>query len=149
MVGVGEETLGQRLLAARLEAGARSRPPQRISQMAVAARVGVEQATVSKWEGDSKEPSLTALRTMAQFLGVTGGWLAFGELPKHPGDVAVAQPIAGVAQRPGVSAVEAVEAELARNQQRVAGAGPVDRASARGTPRLPGASKAKKRKRSS
>lgn len=149
----GVSTFGERLLAARLEAGARTSPPQQVTQLAIAVRCGVEQPTVSKWEGDSLEAPLSAVQTMASYLGVTGGWLGFGEMPRYPGEWdLIARAIPGIAQqRGGVSAVVAAEADeqdVARqNQQGAVGAGPVDQATAQDTPRPRASSKAKKPRR--
>ena len=47
----------------------------------MAASIGVSPGAVSQWENGTTEPSLSVLPKLAQALGVTAGWLAFGEEP--------------------------------------------------------------------
>lgn len=83
-------SIGGRLLRARLEFGARSAPPRRITQAEVAAAAGTSQSNVARWETDASEPPLGALQAMADFLGVRAGWLAFGEEPMRREEAGVA-----------------------------------------------------------
>ena len=60
-----------------------------LSQNDIAEMVGVSGATVSRWESDVAEPQNAAiLGRLAEVLGVTRSYLAFGEGPK-----AAAEPI--------------------------------------------------------
>lgn len=109
------ETFGGRLYSARLwKAGAERRT---IVQRDVAAAIGVSQVSVGRWEADLKEPSLATIERLAQWLGVSPGWLAFGEgemlgpaLPQSP------KPIGTVPYTTGVPGLKAAEAR-ARQQE--------------------------------
>lgn len=75
------ETFGTRLSQARRELGVRERKD--ISPTDLAARLRVAQATVYRWENDEKSPRDDTLLQLATVLGVTPGWLKFGQEPKH------------------------------------------------------------------
>lgn len=42
-------------------------------------RLGVSSGTVSKWISNARNPSLEHIEQLARILGVSAGWLAFGE----------------------------------------------------------------------
>ena len=67
----------ERVLRARLMAGAQR--GRALSQGEVADAVGVTQSTVSQWEKGAQEPPLATLTALARVLGVSAGYLAFGE----------------------------------------------------------------------
>jgi transcriptional regulator with XRE-family HTH domain len=75
------ETLGARLLRARLGYGARQASPRVVTQLEVAKALGVSGVAVGGWEADRNEPELDNLRAIARFYGVRLGWLLEGELP--------------------------------------------------------------------
>lgn len=72
---------GERALRARLELGARQRPPRQVSQKEVAAALGVTNVAVGTWEAGKRVPNIGTIRRLAMVLGVRPGWLAFGEEP--------------------------------------------------------------------
>lgn len=71
------QTVGQRLFQARLQAAIRE--GRQVTQADVAQMVGVKDATVSRYEAGKAEPDLGMIVLLAAALGVTPGWLAFGE----------------------------------------------------------------------
>lgn len=71
------DTFGGRLYAARLWKQSVER--RSIVQATVAAAMGVTPPSVGRWEADIKEPNLATIARLAQWLGVSPGWLAFGE----------------------------------------------------------------------
>ena len=71
------ETLGGRIYAARLWQASLQRRP--IVQATIADALDVAPQTVGRWEADLKEPNLATIARLAQWLGVSAGWLAFGE----------------------------------------------------------------------
>lgn len=76
-------SLGKRLRVARL--GALERVGREYSQGQLGAALGgVSGQAVSAWEGDVSPPTVDAIAKMAQLLGVTPGWLAFGQEPRFP-----------------------------------------------------------------
>jgi transcriptional regulator with XRE-family HTH domain len=78
---VGDETLGARLLRARLEYGSRLRPPRVVTQLDIGRELGVSGVAVGGWEADRNEPGLDKIRALARFYGVRVGWLIDGEMP--------------------------------------------------------------------
>lgn len=75
------KAFGQRVLQARLEAGARAHPPRSISQAEVGDALGVSGVAVWSWEAGRKEPGRATIAKLATVLGVRAAWLAFGEEP--------------------------------------------------------------------
>jgi transcriptional regulator with XRE-family HTH domain len=79
-----EDTLGDRILLARLQASARR--GEKMSQEAlgslVAQALGRDQtttaATVSRWESGDTVPSIATVGAIAKVCGVDPGWLAYG-----------------------------------------------------------------------
>lgn len=63
-------TFGDRLAAARDQA--------KLTQAALAKRLGVKASTVRKWEDDLSEPRANRLSMLAGVLGVSMGWLING-----------------------------------------------------------------------
>jgi transcriptional regulator with XRE-family HTH domain len=63
-------TFGQRLRARRRELG--------LSQVALAARLGISQPAISHWENDQKEPLLSSLVALAKSLEISTDWLVLG-----------------------------------------------------------------------
>ncbi|MEM9968828.1 MAG: helix-turn-helix transcriptional regulator [Pseudomonadota bacterium] len=64
-------TFGDRLAAARDHAG--------LTQRALASRLGVQVATLRKWENDMSEPRANRLSMLAGLLNVSMMWLINGE----------------------------------------------------------------------
>lgn len=79
-----DATIGQRIAQARRELGVEEH--RDITQSDLAERLGVSQATVNRWEGDveGKQPRDENVIALAKVLGVTPGWLRYGQEPKHP-----------------------------------------------------------------
>ena len=77
----GRKAFGQRVLQARLESGARQKPPRSVSQTEIAEAMGVTKMTVSGWESGNREPDLGTIHKLAFVLGVRAAWLAWGEEP--------------------------------------------------------------------
>jgi transcriptional regulator with XRE-family HTH domain len=75
-------SFGKRLRIARL--GALERVGREISQVALGERIGVSSQAVSAWEGDVSPPTVEMVAKLALELGVTPGWLAFGQEPRYP-----------------------------------------------------------------
>lgn len=63
-------TLGDRLAAAREAAG--------LTQVQLAAKLGVKADTVDAWENDRREPRANRLQMLTGLLGVSLGWLLTG-----------------------------------------------------------------------
>jgi transcriptional regulator with XRE-family HTH domain len=75
------KAFGERVLRARLEFGARQKPPRSVSQAEVAEAMGTTSVTVGRWEAGRVEPSLGTIHKLAFVLGVRAAWLAFNEEP--------------------------------------------------------------------
>lgn len=71
------ERVGDRIRQARFQRQAQL--GRALTQTALAASIGVSPGAVSQWENGTTEPSLSVLPKLARALGVTAGWLAFGE----------------------------------------------------------------------
>lgn len=57
--------------------------------------LGVTGMTYGRWEANAKEPDLATIRRLADFFGVSMGWLASGEgavLPPQPEEQAYTPP---------------------------------------------------------
>lgn len=80
------KAFGERVLRARLEMGARMRPPRQVSQQEVGEAVGSSGQAVGTWEAGKKEPSRETIVKLATVLGVRAAWLAFGEEPMRLGE---------------------------------------------------------------
>jgi transcriptional regulator with XRE-family HTH domain len=74
-------TLGDRLVIARETAG--------LSQVDLAAQLGVKVTTLDAWENDHREPRANRLQMLTGLLGVSLGWLltGVGEGPDGDDDV--------------------------------------------------------------
>lgn len=70
-------TIGGRIAQARLDAGAKR--GRTFTQTELGRLVGVASATVSQWESGAGNPTLPNVERLAAVLGVSPGWLAFGE----------------------------------------------------------------------
>ena len=77
---------GERVLRARLEFGARQKPPRSVSQSEVGGVLGVTGVAVGSWEAGRKIPDLGTIQKLAFVLGVRAAWLAFGEEPIRLGE---------------------------------------------------------------
>jgi DNA-binding XRE family transcriptional regulator len=77
---------GSRVLRARLEFGARQKPPRSVSQSEVGAALGVTGVAVGSWEAGKRQPDLGTIQKLALVLGVRAAWLAFGEEPMRLGE---------------------------------------------------------------
>lgn len=75
------DTFGKRLRAARL--GFYERTGKDLSQVELSAKVGMTKGAVSSWEADSYLPPVETIELLAGELGVTPGWLAFGQEPRE------------------------------------------------------------------
>ena len=74
--GAGE-TIGGRIAQARFSLAAKR--GKNVTQAWLAAQCGVSGPTVSQWESGVTEPTIDSVRRIAKALGVSAGWLAFGE----------------------------------------------------------------------
>lgn len=74
-------TVGERIAQARRELGVRRVAD--ITPAELAKEIGVTPATVYRWESNEKAPSAVSLAKLADVLGVTRSYLAFGEGPKE------------------------------------------------------------------
>jgi transcriptional regulator with XRE-family HTH domain len=70
--------LGQRLLKARLQHGARLDPPRSVSQMEAGRMLGVTGVTVGAWEAGRNDPGVSMLYRLADLYGVRRVWLLTG-----------------------------------------------------------------------
>lgn len=71
------ESFGGRVYRARLALGARRGQP--VTQTELGRTLGVSGVTVGAWESGTSEPAnLAALERLADALGVSPSWLAFG-----------------------------------------------------------------------
>lgn len=77
-------TFGQRVAQARRELSVRRQRDIRPADLAEL--LGVAPQTVYNWEGDRKRPTAETVAQLAVILGVTPGWLDYGQEPKHPAD---------------------------------------------------------------
>lgn len=75
------DTFGKRLRAARR--GFYERTGQDLSQVDLSARVGMTKGAVSSWEAGTYLPPVETIEMLAGELGVTPGWLAFGQEPRE------------------------------------------------------------------
>src|SRR5690348_2170470 len=73
----GPEGIGQRIRQARLQLAARQ--GETVTQAWLAAQCQVAGPTVSQWEKGVVSPTLQMVPKIAKALGVSAGWLAFGE----------------------------------------------------------------------
>ena len=73
-----EQTIGTRIVQARFQLAAKQ--GRVVTQAAVAEALGVSAPTVSQWEADRIRPTIDGVQRLARYLGVSPGWLAFGEL---------------------------------------------------------------------
>jgi transcriptional regulator with XRE-family HTH domain len=78
-------SFGKRLRAARL--AGYERGGREIRQTDIAELLDVRGATVSTWEGDQYVPTIDVISRLADILGVTPGWLAFGQEPRYPAPI--------------------------------------------------------------
>ena len=69
--GVNVSTIGSRIKQAREAA--------RLTQQEVAVKLEVNRASVAQWEIGASKPAQDRLSPLAEFLGVSVQWLAFGE----------------------------------------------------------------------
>jgi len=105
-MNVAEETLGSRLLRARLEYGARMDPPRVITQLEVGRELGVSGVAVGGWEAGRNVPTLENIRALARLYGVRVGWIVAAELPmrdevQNPRPVGLSDPSTSVSlERP-------------------------------------------------
>ncbi|AHG92103.1 hypothetical protein J421_4636 (plasmid) [Gemmatirosa kalamazoonensis] len=77
-------TLGARLKQARRQKAARE--GRDYTQAALAQDASVAPVSVSRYESNVQEPSLELIQRMAAVLGVSPGWLAFGDEDDVPND---------------------------------------------------------------
>ncbi len=68
------KTFGKRLRDVRIE--------RKWSQTEMAAKLGVTQPMISKWERQRANPRLATVRRLAGVLGVRSYWLAFGDFSR-------------------------------------------------------------------
>jgi transcriptional regulator with XRE-family HTH domain len=77
---VAPPTFGKRLSQARRELAVTREDD--VSPIDLARELEVAPATVYSWEADEKTPRRDTLERLAALLGVTPGWLLFGQSPK-------------------------------------------------------------------
>lgn len=70
--------LGEARAALRATAG-------RITQSDLGSQLGVTGTAVGYWENGTTEPGIVTVKKIAEALGVTPGWLAFGQEPRYGG----------------------------------------------------------------
>jgi transcriptional regulator with XRE-family HTH domain len=87
------KAFGERVLRARLELGARQRPPRSVSQSEIGEALGVSGVAVGSWEAGRKVPDLGTVQKLAFVLGIRAAWLAFGEEPMRPGEAPAPDPL--------------------------------------------------------
>jgi DNA-binding XRE family transcriptional regulator len=75
------KAFGHRVLQARLESGARQKPPRAVTQGEIADAMGTTSVTVGRWESGRAEPDLGTIHKLAFVLSVRPAWLAWGEEP--------------------------------------------------------------------
>lgn len=83
---VEPSTFGERVAQARRELAVREHRDIKPSDLAE--RLGVTPKTVYTWERDDHAPERSTLELLAAALGVTPGWLLFGQEPKYLGTAA-------------------------------------------------------------
>lgn len=74
--GVAVSGFGARVKQARLELAVRR--GEEVSQSALARLMGVEPSTVQRWEAGTKMPTLETVEQLAEVLGASPAFLAFG-----------------------------------------------------------------------
>ena len=72
-----ESTIGGRIAQARFQLAAKR--GRNVTQAWLAKEVGVAGPTVSQWESGTTEPTLQSVAKIATALGVSPGWIAWGE----------------------------------------------------------------------
>ena len=70
-------TIGGRIAQARFSLAARL--GRSVTQAWLAGQCGVSAPTVSQWESGVTEPTIDSVARIAKALGVSPGWIAFGE----------------------------------------------------------------------
>jgi transcriptional regulator with XRE-family HTH domain len=75
-------TLGQRLAQERRRKAYEEE--RDIEQSEIAAAAGVTQGSISRYEADATKPDDDTLARLADYFGVTRGWLRFGEGERKP-----------------------------------------------------------------
>ncbi len=55
-----------------------------MNQRELAERIGLTDAAISSYETDVSVPPVPVIENIASELGVTPGWLAFGQEPQYP-----------------------------------------------------------------
>lgn len=81
IMGSGGRPFGKRVLQARLNLAARE--GRTVSQSEIAGELGVHQKTVATWEHGKKQPDLDTIARLAEVLGTSPAFLAFG-IPEIP-----------------------------------------------------------------
>lgn len=99
--GLVKDTLGRRILRARLELSVRG--TQKVTQERLGQLVAehteraqrITGATVSRWESGESTPDIQTLEAIAVVCSVDPGWLAFGEKSRAPSPTADARTLSG------------------------------------------------------
>ena len=73
----GSGSIGERIIEARLAFGSRRR--KSMTQAELATLLEVTPGTVSQWESGTTEPTLRSVKKIAKALGVSPGWIAWGD----------------------------------------------------------------------
>lgn len=76
------DTIGSRIRAARRALYERTGTD--LSQVALSRLVGLTKGAVNNYEAGSSTPDVAMVERLAGVLGVTPGWLAFGQEPRYP-----------------------------------------------------------------
>lgn len=72
-----ESTIGGRIAQARFQLAAKR--GRNVTQAWLAEQCGVAGPTVSQWESGVAEPTLRSVKKIAAALGVSPGWIAWGD----------------------------------------------------------------------
>lgn len=80
--GRAEKGWGLRIYEARV--AMKGRRGSKMSQAELGEAVGVSPSQIGFYEAEANEPGRDAWEAMASALGVTPGWLAFGQEPRYP-----------------------------------------------------------------
>lgn len=102
-----EATIGGRIAQARFALAARL--GRNVTQAWLAGEVGVSGPTVSQWEAGVTEPTLSSVAKIAAALGVSPGWIAWGETQKAAPEAALDDITVGAVPLTAAQKARAVE----------------------------------------
>lgn len=96
-------SLGKRIAAARRQ--------KKLTQEALGRIVGVGQSTVTEWEKDRNEPSISVIEKIARATGENLHWIAFGRKQEVSGDSVLEIAVRGGLGGGGIISAERVTAD--------------------------------------